>query len=298
MKILTTTLFVLATMALACLPQELAARAVDEHVEITPDARIEFKAVSGEFRFITGSEEGLRIRGSLGDHVEDLLIEGDETQRVIEVREDRSYRGRSGTTQLEIEVPAGVNLRASTVSGDLEIDGLEGEVLQVNSVSGRIRATAVPRQLELGTVSGNIRLKGQGRESSRLKTVSGNLELGDIGGDVEVRSVSGGIELSATDLRLLRVESVSGQVNLDVVPESRSRIEIQNHSGRTRLALPEGLPLDIEARTFSGRIRSDLGGQVESGRGPGQRLDHRHEDGTVRIRLQSFSGDLEIARLD
>lgn len=281
---------------LLCLSGLEAAEAVDENRPAAADARIEFKAVTGQFRIIGGDTGELVIRGTLGSHVEELVIEGDEENWRVEVREKNNHRGRNEETRLEIQVPAGAVVQAAAVSGDLDVSGVEGEGLYLTTVSGDIRVDARPEQLEVGSVSGNMDIQHGGRESNRIKTVSGNLEVRGVAGEAEVRTVSGRVRLVGGTMQTLRAESVSGNLDLTMDPTPRSHIDVQNHSGRTVLALPDGLPLDIQARTFSGRISTDLGGEVQRGNGPGQRLDHRSGDGTVRVRLQSFSGSVDLQR--
>lgn len=74
-------------------------------------------------------------------------------------------------------------------------------------------------------------------------------------------------------------------------------ILLSNHSGFARMI--EGMDImDLRAETFSGRIRSELGGEFERRSGPGQSLEQRQGSGQVRIEARTFSGNITLSVLE
>lgn len=283
-------------------PAALAGETVDEQRPMNPDGRIHFSAVTGEYRITGSDDDRLVITGSLGTDVREFSIDGDETSWSIKLH-PIEHRGRmprrAASSRLTIAVPRGAEIEATTVSGEFEAEDLAGRQVTLQSVSGAVSLNnVVPQRLSVQTVSGELRMDGGGMQGSRLRTVSGNIEARNLAGRVEVNSVSGGIELDGSDVEELNIETVAGRVVLDVRPAANARYRVTSHSGNIDLALPAETPLALRAQTFSGRISSDFGGEVRRGRGPGEQLDHRVGDGNVRVESKSFSGNINIRRLD
>lgn len=234
-----------------------------------------------------GSVEITAIKraGREGDP-DDVEIRRVETDRGVEVcvvypsmdrnedcewREGREGReGRRGRRWHEendtkvhftVRLPAGVHLNAGTVSGDVDAAGLRSNV-------------------EVSTVSGNVMVR-------------------DVEGKVlEARSVSGDVEL--TDIRADQVgaETVSGDV--DFVGEIRrgGDYDFQTLSGDVVLRVPAGLSAEVTASTFSGSFETSfpITSKVEreSKWARRQRISGTIGSGGATIRLQSFSGDVEL----
>lgn len=297
-KSLTTAVLLLALVATGAAAQT----EVDESRDMNADGRISLRAVTGEYEILGTDENRLTITGTLGEDVEELRIDGDAGDWTVEVRhknqDKRTWRKSSGS-ELTITLPRGAEVEARTVSGSLDLRDLAGSAVYVHSVSGAIELTNVsPRRLEVESVSGAQRMNTAGSEETHLKSVSGNIETEGARGRVRIKSVSGNIELTAADIDNAELETVSGRMQAGLVPTAQGRIQATSHSGSLHLALPADTELHLRASTFSGRIKSDFGGEVQRGRGPGERLEHRVGDGRVRVEAKSFSAGVEITTLD
>lgn len=272
------------------------AESVDETRAMNADGRFSLSAVSGQFEIIGSNDDQLRLSGTLGDEISELRINGDPGNWDVELRYKENHRGTGyGTsTQLTLHVPHGAETEVRSVSGDLDLKGLDGQSVDARSVSGDINLSGVtPDRLGAETVSGSLHLDAGGK-ANRLKSVSGSIDARGLTGRIRAGSVSGGIELSASEFEEIEIETVSGRIVTNAGVTDQSRIAASSHSGSIHLALPAGTPVDIRARSFSGGIESAFGGQVESGRGPGERLEHRVGDGRVRVEVRSFSGNIRL----
>ena len=202
--------------------------------------------------------------------------------------------------------------------------------IRVKSISGSIQATKMTGELSLEAVSGDIRIEGGGRVSL-AKSVSGDVRITGITGDepLVVSSVSGTVMLKGLKARYLDVNSVSGDIVVsdavcdradlqtisgDVEYSGRltrtGRYELKAHSGDIRLAPAGDTGFDVEANSFSGKIRSELSIKNEAAEEGlpdaeaaryGVRLPKRatfrgtYKGGGATIELTTFSGDIVIA---
>lgn len=173
--------------------------------------------------------------------------------------------------ELDIEVPAGCELRFEGVSADVQASGLNGEQ-------------------RFQTISGDLILRDAG----------GSLRIDDTSGDVVIRSdgslalqenaVSGDTSLVAPRITALRINSVSGDVELEGAFDRRGEHRIDTVSGDVAVGLLGGAIFDV--RGLSTDIVSRLPHEIEG------RSDQRRViigDGAARIRFGSMSGDLSIA---
>lgn len=161
-----------------------------------------------------------------------------------------------------LRVPAGVLVEAMTVSGD---------------VTGRgLRAGA-----EVRSVSGDVRLTDIVGATVEAQTVSGSVELGDIRADeVTAHTVSGDVEFA-------------GEIR------ARGDYDLKTLSGDVVLRIPRGAGAEIDGSTFSGEFSSSFPLTVKSTSRytRSQRVSGTIGDGSARIRVESFSGNVAIREL-
>lgn len=281
-----------------------AQQAIDETRTLAADARVEVHNIKGSIRISAGSDDRLRLTGQLGKDAK-LEIEGDDPDALkIEVEYPNSSGwgwgwgggGSGGDTHLVLELPRGVQLEVSAVSAEVEISGISGSVLEAETVSGSlVLSDSAPGKLELSTVSGGLRAD-TAAESIQLESVSGELRLvASRARSLRAETVSGDLEVElgqpAQDLRL---ETVSGSARLVGGPAPGGSLRAETLSGRLRLELPANTSARISAESFSGRIRSAVGEVEKAEFGPGSSLSGQIGDGSARIQLETFSGDLDL----
>jgi hypothetical protein len=177
-------------------------------------------------------------------------------------RGDERWDRNDTRVEFTVHVPAGVVLHAGTVSGDVLARGLRATV-EANSVSGDIRLEdVVAPTVEARTVSGDIRLSDVRADEVGAQTVSGNVAF-------------------------------SGEVR------PRGQYDLKTLSGDVRMQVPANVSAVVSGVTFSGRISSSFASlerdQESHRRGFGrQRVTATLGEGSARIRLESFSGDVAL----
>ncbi len=284
--------------------------------------------IAGDLVVTGGGGDDLRIEAvkrvrerdeALGRaRLQEVQIEVRELSNRVEVRteypRDRDNRDRRDSfvsVDFTVTVPQNASVTLKSVSGDVRVTNVRGE-LRAESVSGNVVATDVPRASLLKSVSGDLQVTNAGSDTSLTGgTVSGNVVVRRLKARaIDFGSVSGNVRVEEVEAESATLRSVSGNIDYGAELARNGRYEFTSHSGNVRLMLSGNTGFDVEATTFSGDVRSDyaltLGGtQVDDrgrgrggrGRGPGNRgIRGSFGDGSARLTLRSFSGDIVITR--
>ncbi|NCT68201.1 MAG: DUF4097 domain-containing protein [Rhodanobacteraceae bacterium] len=267
-----------------------------------PDARIDVTNVKGSVTVSGWDKPEVAISGTLGDGAKGLLVEGDASHLTIKVQAPDKQGWfswgadtRMGATELDLKVPRAAAMKIEVVSADVTLDGVAGRTLDVASVSGKLRLDSGAKEVGIGSVSGNIELVGSA-ERARLETVSGDIRTRGLTGQVKFDTVSGDIDADNGAYREVAAGTVSGDISLRGTPAPGARVEVTTMSGDVRLYLPADIAARLRASTFSGRIRSDFGEVKRPEHGPGSSLDASLGNGDGQVRIETFSGDVEIRK--
>jgi hypothetical protein len=233
----------------------------------------------------------------------DVSIEVYATANRVELRVEHNPGRNTGNVDVEfnIKVPADGSVDLRSVSGDLRVTNVRGEV-RAEAVNGNLALEGTPRLTKAKTVGGDIQLTNAGADTLlSLSTVNGDvlvqtlnartLELNTVNGDVRIAGWAG-------DRATLR--TLSGDLDLSGSLAKSGRYDIESHSGDVRLAVADQPGFDIEANTYSGRIRIDFSIKSEGpvrdvNRGP-RSVRGTYGDAASSLRVQTFSGDIVVTR--
>ena len=275
-----------STLALAiafALGDARADSPINEHRDASPTAQIEVSNVKGTVTVSGWDKPEVAITGTLGDGAKKLSVEGSADHLRIKV-EPPDKQGwfswgadtRMGDSVLDIRVPKNAEMKIEVVSADVSLSGVAGRSLRVDGVSGKLRLDSGAKEVELDSVSGDIDVTGSA-DRAHVETVSGNIRARGLGGQV-------------------KFETVSGDVNLRGKPDTGARVDVETMSGDVHLYLPSDVSARLNASSFSGRIRSDFGTVTEPEHGPGSSLEVNAGSGGGQVKLQTFSGDIDIRK--
>lgn len=243
---------------------------VSERSFATPDPiRLEVKLPAGEIDVMTADspESTITLDGP------QKLLDATNVERrgdrvVIELRKKPflGWFGQfDGSLRVEARVPHRSRVAVMTASGDTRLDGVLGA-------------------LDMQTASGNLTVTGEVQGAARVKTVSGDARLPAVAGELLMHTVSGDLDAEAAG-GSVSAKSVSGNVRIGSLREGE--VNIQSVSGDVALGIAIGSNVDVDAKTASG----DLSSEVPLSDAPGQ------EGGpTVVIRGNTVSGDLRVFR--
>ena len=182
----------------------------------------------------------------------------------------RLLGGPYADLSVEIELPAGAEVRVDGVSADLTATGLRGNQ-QFKTVSGDLVLTDVAGELGLHSVSGDA-------------TVRAAAELA-----LEAGSVSGDLSIVAPRLSRLHANTVSGDLEIEAELAGGEPHRVETVSGDFTLGLVGSL--NLEVRGLSTDVRCDLPHRSEGSR---DRRRYIIGDGGPQLLFSSMSGDVSV----
>ncbi|NNE05258.1 MAG: DUF4097 family beta strand repeat protein [Xanthomonadales bacterium] len=279
------------SLAISVAPAAALADDIDVRRDIASDATVSVSNIAGSIEITTWSRNEVHLTGETGPNQELIVTESDQGIR-FEIREieKKSY---SGESDLELVVPATASIVAIGVSADITISGSRGARLTAESVSGDVEVEADVGRADLESVSGDVLFRGSA-ERTYAESVSGDVEIHGVGGEVDVQSVSGDAIVFASIVTLGKFESVSGSLELDLEAADGGRLTIATMSGDVILNLPASQSAEFSAQSFSGDIDSRFGEVKHEKYGPGSHLKYSSGNSGTVIRVESFSGDIDI----
>jgi len=193
---------------------------------------------------------------------------------------------------LELEVPAGVDVALDVAKGDIRAEGLRGgasvqvargdvEVigqdgrLELSVASGDIAFRRVEGDVQLdvksgdvaggdvrGTVNGRI-LNGdvsvKGAGALALDVLNGDVSITDVNGDVQVEAKNGDLGISGAQGRTVRARTLSGDIRVHarMIPDGGT-VSAETMSGDVEALIPADARVTIDAATVSGEITCAL----------------------------------------
>ena len=302
---------------------EEATEAFSRTARLGRSGTLDLRNIAGDVVITGGGGDQVRIDGTkrvrARDAAEararlaDLQIEVMERPDRVEVRtEYPRQRDFFGAVDFTVTVPSGASVTVQSVSGNIRVTNVDGE-LRMQSVSGNLTASEVKGLTRIRSVSGDVDIsRAEGGEVTG-GTMSGELVLAGLRGKgIELQSVSGDIRLSDVEVERASLRSVTGDIEYRGRLARAGRYELQSHSGDLRV-MPRDAGFELDAGTFSGDVRSDYELKLQSttgpanqraprgrgnrgGRGLSQRLRGASGDGGPVLALQTFSGDIVVAR--
>jgi DUF4097 and DUF4098 domain-containing protein YvlB len=238
----------------------------EKMVAMAPDGTLSLGNIAGDIRVTSAPGSYVRIRAmkvsraatleQAQENAMDVQIEISETEGDVRVKTEYPRNGGRG-----FEV---------TVDYDVEVPA--------------------HASLEISSVSGNVEVSNCGGDA-RLRSVSGDIQADGVGGKAQAESVSGNVSVRAVDGEA-HGKTVSGDVWMEL---SGGPVTAESVSGDLRVAQPANGGFDVDASTFSGRIKSDF--QLSGDRKPNrERLAGAVNGGGQNVRLKTFSGNIELSR--
>jgi DUF4097 and DUF4098 domain-containing protein YvlB len=154
--------------------------------------------------------------------------------------DDRGDWG-SGSMNLEIKLPSGVQIDATSVSGNVDVDGAEGDV-RANSVSGdvrleHLRASSIEARTVSGEIEASVESLSGGRGPLSFKSVSGDVKLElprSLDADLAMSSVSGQLD---SDFQLTLGGRTSRRIVFARIGRGGRELDVTTVSGDVRLRM-------------------------------------------------------------
>lgn len=245
-------LVVVACAALAS-PTWLSAQTpVDRRAAVSPRASIRMQNLVGSTRIIGWDRDSLVLTGTLPAGAS-LYFGTGALGTAAKLGVETPPDGIAGSADLVLRVPRRARVWVKSATADITVTGVEGG-LDLYAVSGAIVVRGQPSELTAESMDGAVTVE-QAAPWTRVKTASGTATVTG-GDDLVVTSVSGAVVYRGTGFRRAHLESVSGDIDVAGLPDRTGRLEVESHSGRITLALPEGAGAELDLQSLYGEIRN------------------------------------------
>ncbi len=210
---------------------------------------------------------------------------------VLRVRAE-GYRGPQDA-DLEITVPAWMDLRIEGNQLDVDVAGAAGEV-SIETVGGDIVVQGGAGLVAVRTIEGEITIRGA-RGRIEASSVNDDITLMDVGGDLEVETTNGDITLRAIRSTSARAVSVNGDISYDGTIRDNGRYRFTTHNGDLTLTVPRATNAGVTVSTFHGEFESDFPVRL-TGATRDRQFNFTLGSGSGRLELESFNGDIRLRR--
>ncbi len=234
-----------------------------------------------------------RTDADRGDQQSNLRVERQGDIITVHADEPRSSRMLSISSDLDIVIPAGIDVETRGRNGDLTMDDIGGSVEVLNG-RGEVRLNRIAKDVKVDSSRGGL---------IRAIDVKGNVELQGRGGDVQIENVAGQVTVNGEfsgnlEFRALakpfrftsqrsdfRAEAVPGNINLDL-----SELKMTNVVGPVRFQ-SGSRDIQITDVTNSVELTLDRGDiQVTETKTPVAKMDLHVRNGDITVAVPAGAG--------
>jgi DUF4097 and DUF4098 domain-containing protein YvlB len=283
----------------------------EKTVALAKDGKVVLNNVSGDIEIRSSKENQVRIEAVKVSQASSMDKAKEDAAKVtIEVTSEAGvvqiltrYPERQGgfwgsgslnvSVNYKVSIPEKAGVEVKSVSGDVHLEAIGGPA-KVKSVSGDAAITGAAG-VDVDLTSGDLTLANISGDVY-IKSVSGDIKATGIKGSIELSSISGEIDLKdVSDARSVSAKTVSGNITYIGAIVAGGNYELKSFSGNVEMRIPAGSAFDFEASTRSGVVDTDFSVEV-SGRISPKEIHGTVNKGGARIRLSSFSGDIDLKK--
>ncbi len=265
----------------------------DQTVDVAKGTRLVLNNNAGEAVVRTWDRDQVRVQASHSDREQIDVQTADMTLRV----RARASRGPSSLVDYQITVPRWMPVNLSGTYLESTIEGTTAEVT-VETVHGDVKVVGGSGNISVRSVEGTITVdKAAGRVQAT--TVNEGIRLTNVTGDVTADTTNGNILIDNAQTSSLEASTVNGDVTFNGSVRDKGSYRLTTHGGDIRVGLGGASNATVFVRTFQGDFTADFPIQLPEGqtaRSGSKRFNFTLGTGSARIELQSFNGDIVLAR--
>lgn len=268
----------------------------EKTVDVTKGTRLVLSNQAGEVVVRSWDQDRVRIQASHGPRE---TVSADTVDNTLRIRTQRSggSRGPGGLVDYQITVPRWMPVNLTGTYLDATIEGTQAEVT-VETVHGNAKVTGGNGAVSLRSVEGVITVdKASGRVQAT--TVNEGIRITNSSGEISADTTNGDIFIDNAQTSNLEAYTVNGEVTFNGTIRDSGVYKLGTHNGDIRVGLGGANNATIFVRTFQGDFAADFPVQLPEGqnaRSGSKRFNFTLGSGSARIELQSFGGDIVLAR--
>lgn len=268
----------------------------EKTVDVAKGTRLVLSNQAGEVVVRSWDQDRVRIQANHGTREQISAETTDNTLRIRTIRASGS-RGPGGLVDYQITVPRWMPVNLTGTYLDATIEGTAAEVT-VETVHGNAKVTGGNGNVSLRSVEGVITVdKANGRVQAT--TVNEGIRITNSQGEINAETTNGDIFIDSATTSALEAYTVNGEVTFNGTIRDNGVYKLGTHNGDIRVGLGGANNATIFVRTFQGDFSADFPVQLPEGqnaRSGSKRFNFTLGSGSARIELQSFGGDIVLAR--
>jgi hypothetical protein len=257
------------------------------------DAAIRINVVSGSLRVTAWERDSVAVKGRVDPGAGSFFFGGTAGALKLGV-ELPSGTEPDGTSDLDVQVPAGARLWIKAAAADIEVTATGGSIV-VNGTSGRVRIAGSSSETSVETLDGNVELVLRSPHA-KARTASGTIVVRGVIQDLDASSVSGPLLIGMEgDAGRIRLETVSSEIAFKGGLVTDGRLEAQTHAGDIELRLPPALGVSYHMVSYGGGLHNELvpPGAVHRGPNKGE-YSVTTGNGRAVVDVRTFKGAVTI----
>lgn len=265
----------------------------DQTVDVAKGTRLVLSNQAGEVTVRAWDRDAVRVQASHSSRERIDIQTADNTLRV----RARSSRGPSGLVDFTLTVPRWMAVNLSGTYLAATIEGTSAEV-NVETVGGDLALKGGSGAVTLRSIEGEITVAGSSGKV-QATTVNDSITLTGVSGDIIAETTNGDVTVTNAKASSLEVSTVNGDVRFEGPTAERGTYRINTHNGDIRVSLGAQANATVFVRTFGGDFTSDFPVTLPDGMGNrdgNKRFNFTLGAGSARVELQSFQGDIHVAK--
>ena len=265
----------------------------DQTLDVAKGTRLVLQNNAGEVTVRSWDREQVRVQASHSGRESVDVQTADTTLRI----RGRATRGPANLIDYQITVPRWMPVNLSGTYLESTIEGTTAEVT-VETVHGNVRVVGGSGAIVVRSVEGVITVeKATGKVQAT--TVNEGIRLSNVSGDMTAETTNGDIVIENAQTASLEVSTVNGDITFNGTIRDTGAYRLTTHGGDIRVGLGGAANATVFIRTFQGDFAADFPIQLpegQSAREGSKRFNFTLGSGSARIELQSFNGDIVLAR--
>ncbi|MEZ5289205.1 MAG: DUF4097 family beta strand repeat-containing protein [Vicinamibacterales bacterium] len=264
-----------------------------QEVPVSKGTRLVLTNNAGEAVVRSWDRDVVKIEAAHGARDTVDIQTADQTLRI----RSRTQRGPGGLVDYQLTVPRWMPVNLSGSYLEAAIEGTSAEVT-VETVHGGVRVVGGSGTVAVRSVMGQITVD---KASGRVQATSVNegIRLTNVTGDMTAETTNGDIVIDNAQTSSLEASTVNGDITFNGTLRDGGAYRLTTHSGAVRIGIGSALNATVFVRTFQGEYSSDLPIQLPEGQSRdsgSKRFNFTLGNGSARIELQSFNGDIHVGR--
>ncbi len=271
-----------------------------------------FKVSSGDLLDVSIRQGNINLTTGSGNEVTVVAKNLLESERSLLTMEQKSgkievkFKGEdSDNFELELTIPASMNLVLSTGGGNMSVKGdLKGTV-DASTGGGNITAGNIFGKTDFSTAGGNISV-GDISGDADMASAGGDMKAGSINGNAEISTAGGNISVTSVN-KLAELSTAGGNITIDkvggkidastaggnvTVGEVYGSAEISTAGGNINLESAGG---EVEASTAAGNISlKNIKGAVDASTAAGNIYAELYAESNMQSELSSSIGNVTL----